>query len=113
MSDFLPTTEGKQKNLSATIDLINDLENLSVCIEDELELECFSDLVILEAQEIARTDADFYVDHFRPFLRAWKRCVNKFKKEKRLQLVRLSPDDYLFISGKNVKLPSSYVNKYN
>lgn len=102
----VPLIESKRKVSNVTLQVIKDLENLSVFYQPN-DIWELSAVLLLEAQKIAKIDVDFQKDYFRPHLRVMKRINNKIKNSQHLQTAYLLPNGELFWTGKHTKLPKS------
>lgn len=103
----IPRIEGKRAGVKENLQAVERLEDLSVSVSYQLDtkVENLSAILLLEAQEIAKTDIDFQKDYFRPHLRVMKRTANKRKNSKHLQSAYLLPDGEIFWTEKHTKLP--------
>jgi len=99
----LPKLEGKQAAVGRLIKAVNLLENLHLPYQGETK--SLRTKLVVEAQEIAKTDANFQLDYFSPYLRVLKRSINKDKNCESLQNIYLQPDGQLYQTQKNKKLP--------
>jgi hypothetical protein len=61
--------------------------------------------VILEAQEIAKVDKDFYTAHLLPYIQSARRAAKKNKECSNVQFHYLLPNGTLFETGEKKKLP--------
>lgn len=103
----LPKITGKTERLNGTRRFVDLLENQKFTDWEEERATSQSAQLILvtEAQEIAKTDANFASTYYNSFLRQFKRSVNAEKNNKQLQAVYLLPDGQLYQTQKNKKLP--------
>ena len=104
-----PAIVGKRELHKDTLKGISLLENQSLPYqgEDLSNLKNLARILIVEAQEITRvrSNFDFQEDYFRPFLRKFKRSLNKGRNCKNLQMLYLLADGRLFWTGKDFVLP--------
>lgn len=101
----VPRIEGKRAGFKENVQAIERLEDLSVSYQRHTNVENLSAILLIEAQEIAKTDIDFQKDYFRPHLRVMKRTGNKIKNSKHLQSAYLLPDGEVLWTEKDRKLP--------
>lgn len=101
----VPKLQGKRAELNKSLQVVKRLEDLSIAYQLDTSVENLSGILLMEAQEIAKTDIDFQKDYLRPHLRVMKRTSNKLKNSKALQTGYLLPSGELFWNDKDRKLP--------
>jgi hypothetical protein len=103
-----PKIKGKTERLNGTRRFINLLENQKFTDweEERVTSQSVHLILVTEAQDIAKTDANFAATYYNPFLRQFKRTVNAEKNNKQLQDLYLLPDGQLYQTRKNQKLLS-------
>lgn len=101
----LPKPKGKRESLTDCLKMIDGLKNLGFPHRECSNIEYITGILIAEAQKLAKTNPRFRQEHFMPYLRVFKRSVNKDKNCKQLQSAYLLPDGQIFWTGKSYKLP--------
>lgn len=92
----LPKPEGKRKSIEEGLKLSRLLSDSAFPYEEETSFDLLTGILLMEAQEIAKTDIGFKLDYFSPYLRVFKRTGTKMKNCKHLQSVWLLPDGRLW-----------------
>lgn len=100
-----PKLEGKTEGLIENRKAIKRLDNLRTSYQQGTDLNFLTGILIVEAHELAKSDHNFELDYFKPYLRVLKRTGKKIERCKQLQKVYLLPDGQLHWTEQGAKLP--------
>ncbi len=108
----IPKIIGKREGWEAAKSICSRLKNLSY--DPDLtprQKKSILTVVILEAQEIAKSDKYFYDFYLLPYTRTLRKIAKQENECPQLQSFYLLPDGSLFVTGNKKKLPKLRKNK--
>lgn len=110
-----PKIMGKAEKLKGTRRFVDQLETYKFADweEERATSQSAQLILIIEAQDIAKVDANFDSAYYKPYLRQFKRSVNAEKNNKQLQDLYLLSDGQLYRTTKGGRLPKENVKKNN